>query len=152
MRLRRIASSAYGRGSWKCVAVPVPGECGLYFILTAMVSSPFANIQVSILDMNQPNPNDPSHQGRLLNVETGEHWAYAQFNTSAWAPEADRFWNLHDTEYEGALGATSDIKGNAPMIRVIDPDGTGAFYWMYVIYTTQVVEYRIDGPGSTKPP
>jgi hypothetical protein len=129
------------------VAVPVPGECGLYFILTAMVSSTNANIQVSLLDMNQPNLNDPSHQGRLLNVENGEHWAYAQFNTSAWAPEADPSWNLHDTEYEGALGATSDIKGNAPMIRVIDPDGTGAFYWMYVIYTTQVVEYRIDGSG-----
>jgi hypothetical protein len=150
-----LIADAIGTGCQQCispgimemVAVPVPGECGLYFILTAMVSSTNANIQVSLLDMNQPNLNDPSHQGRLLNVENGEHWAYAQFNTSAWAPEADPSWNLHDTEYEGALGATSDIKGNAPMIRVIDPDGTGAFYWMYVIYTTQVDEYRIDGSG-----
>ncbi|MBX2980006.1 MAG: hypothetical protein KF905_11980 [Flavobacteriales bacterium] len=139
-------------GIMEMLAVPVPGTCGIFYLLASnlAVSEPGLNTQisVSILDMNRPNIYWPGRSGALVGLLDGGL-------TNSFPAFADWESDLFDTnpnsqsDFSALLSVPEqyDVKLSSPMIRVIDPDGDGSLYWMYFVLKDKVLAYRIDATG-----
>ena len=161
----RLMADANGPGCTQCVepgvmemvAVPYPGSCSSFYLLSATLpsSNPTSpnevRISVSMLDMDAPNPYWPGENGALMNLFDGEvvtkHPALVGWDLELQAAIAtyvsDHATALPQPSSPVLLGSSL----NSPQIRVIDPVGDGELYWMYVIMKNEVLPYRIDATG-----
>lgn len=124
-------------------AVPVPGSCDLFYLIRTSGQSESvlgAQVHISILDLSAENPRWPGRYGRVWqagDVPAGhplENW----FLTSNPGPGG----------YSVLLGTGSEFqKGSVPIVRVIDPTGTGDQLFMYSIFGNYVYTHRITSTG-----
>jgi len=124
-------------GVMEMLAIPVPGHCGLYYIVS---SSPTENNQddglhVAVLDLSQPNPYpfEPERSGRILNMDTELGTLYPEI----------AFNGDFDT-YTVKLDQIAGSKSNAPMLRAVK---VGDVYWLYAVYGKRVAQFKVDASG-----
>ena len=130
-------------GCMEFQAVPVPGSCDLFYLIRTSGQSESvlgAQVHISILDLSAENPRWPGRFGRVWqagDVPSGhplENW----FLTSNPGPGG----------YSVLLGTGSEFqKGSVPIVRVIDPTGTGDQLFMYSIFGNYVYTHRITSTG-----
>lgn len=155
-----LIADAAGSGCIECVepgvmemhAVPVPGQCDLYFILSmnpANASTPHGSrIHVSVLNMSADNGYWPGRKGRLLGIWNGElENLYPDLSAFVGALDLPTVDYSDSHAWMPSLFGSFNPKSNAPLLRVIDPVGDGARFWMYAIYKDRVLPYRIDATG-----
>ncbi|HNA33878.1 MAG TPA: hypothetical protein PL106_12205, partial [Flavobacteriales bacterium] len=136
-------------GVMEMISIPVFGHCGLYYIFSARSGAEPGwshdwptRVQVALLDLNATNPWHPDRKGALVYMYDG-------------FPE-DTFGITFDVDNQAAdisstyvrwLGWSFKGVSNTPMLRAIDPTGSGEMYWLYVIGTQAVVQYKVDASG-----
>lgn len=157
-----LIADARGTGCAEClepgvmefVSVPVPGSCGLYFLLTATpsVSTEPSYVQVSLLDMNASNPHFvdvvtcTGRRGRLVDLSADLPTMYPQFNS--WTD-----WGFEDqpdeltSDHVGRLITTTTGKSITPLIRVVAGSGPDDPSWLYFILPDRIYVYRIASNG-----
>ncbi|MBP7513966.1 MAG: hypothetical protein KA791_05435 [Flavobacteriales bacterium] len=133
-------------GVMEMLAIPAPGQCDKYFLFsmnTATNSSADLGLQIAILDLAGTNPHWPGHRGRLMNVYDGEQLAYPPW--SNWV--IGSYQDEYTSNFVGSLLGDQGMKSSTPILRAIDPTGSGELYWLYVISTLRVTQFRIDASG-----
>ncbi|MFZ1693807.1 MAG: NosD domain-containing protein [Flavobacteriales bacterium] len=144
------------------LSIPVPGLCGVYFLLAhkvAAVSSSEYHIQVSVLDMNAENsdyavPGTCTRRGRLLSFDT---------EIATLHPQLGDWVNTTECSFEnigiasGNQMATSDRvsklatnplgKSQSPMLRVVAGPTSNSPSWLFAVYTTRTLVYKISSAG-----
>lgn len=138
-------------GEMEMHAVPVPGSCYLFYLITSNAGTALINsrVQVSILDLTATNSYSTEGRGRLLALAEGEAATlYPQFGSF----EVILAGNANGSSVPAWISGSSQGKALAPMIRIIDPTGTGDSFWMYLILTDRVMPYRITSNGIAPVP
>lgn len=149
-------------GVMEFLSVPVPGLCGVYFLLAhkvAVVSSSEYHIQVSVLDMNAENsdyavPGTCTRRGRLLSFDT---------EIATLHPQLGDWVNTTECSFEnigiasGNQMATSDRvsklatnplgKSQSPMLRVVAGPTSNSPSWLFAVYTTRTLVFKISSSG-----
>jgi hypothetical protein len=144
------------KGCTKVLAIPVPTpqpdvpRCGLFYIITSNPSdlAGEAGVLVGLLDMNAPNPHDPTGRGRLLNMATDLSFPpYDNFDnvfyplTGTWL--SDHMVKLPSTN--------PGQKGGWIELAAIDPrwiSGSNAGNWLvHATYADRIVQYYVQPDG-----
>lgn len=135
-------------GCMEMLAVPAPGHCSLYYLLTSNahteIPSGRSNVQVSLLDMQAESDYHECRRGRIIPyTEIGDEYP----DLADWS--AGLFYStISNTWVPGWLPLPDgDHKASSPRLRVIDPTGDGLLYHLYVLLVNDVVTYRIDEDG-----
>ncbi len=133
-------------GVMEMISVPVPGHCNLYYVFTALGNEEVVEacnpewptlLEVAILDLSVNNPLYPDRKGALMDINYGQEPI----------PGVNIAISEISNEYVGQLDHSRKACTNSPMIRVIDPTGSGELFFLYFIGRAAVVEYRIDAAG-----
>ncbi len=155
-------------GVMEFLSVPVPGQCGVYYLLSSKIASQSSysyQTQVSVLDMTADNtaygtllPNGTyDRKGRLLDFDTELATLYPQLGS--WALGANCLLentNLGTgetmpTSTRVAKLAVNQLgKSQAPMLRVVAGQTSTSPSWLFAIHTTRTLVYKITGNGITK--
>lgn len=149
-----LIADAQGAGCSECIypgtmemlAVPVPGSCFLYYLITMNADMDSyddqPHIQVSFLDMTATNPHHPTRLGKVLYFETVAQ-QYPQFEDFIAS-----LWGMGSYSVSGQLLLPGTyVKSTAPRLRIIDPVGNGSQYFLFGALAGQVVTFRIDANG-----
>jgi hypothetical protein len=137
-------------GVMEMISVPVPGYCNLYYVFISHSGSDMdldvqyrTRLQVAILDLAAQNHWFPERKGALINLGTGTPpdvpGIALEILDDAMAPNASDYVRWLGYSYKGV--------SNTPMLRAIDPTGAGQLFWLYVVGTQAVVQFRIDVNG-----
>lgn len=134
-----------GAGVLEMLPIPVPGKCGVFYLLSCSPPSTEQGVvddalHVVLLDLNLESEYHLGRKGRVVNVQselTGLHpeledWC---FNETSSGNDGDR---------DRILAVPAGSKSNVTMLRAIR-QGTG--YWLYAIFSKRVVQFRVDGTG-----
>lgn len=136
-------------GVMEMISIPVPGHCNLYYIFSMRSEYDpgqlFGGVYptraaMAILDLSLTNAYYPERKGALADLDNAPQ-NYGMSNvvppnvTGGPSP-----WVVY-LEHSGKGGST------APMLRTIDPTGSGFLYWLYVINTSDITVYKVDGSG-----
>jgi hypothetical protein len=152
-------SECLAPGIMEFLSVPVPGQCGVYYLLSAVpFSPPVVNstyVQVAVLDMNLPrDPNAPAQDcsnrmGRLLVL--GEELAYYHPSMDNW------FASLYPLQEEGLdsppsgkvqkMFIWSEGKARDPQMRVVSGVGPDDPSFLFLKLASTVHVYRITDEG-----
>ncbi len=146
-------------GVLEFVSVPMPGQCGVYYLFSAVPRSAtydFSHVQVSVLDMNEPNPRFQqtgacnSFRGRLIGLLDFE--AAGRYpGLAAWEFGSD--YLIDPTAPNSLVVAKLPIdpngKSQSPMLRVVQGAGPNAPSFLFAIMTTKTFVYRITANGVT---
>ncbi len=131
-------------GVMEMLAIPVPGQCGLYYIVTSApgnnVGPANAGLSVAVLDLALPSAYHAGRHGRLVNLdgELGALYPNISFGNNA---IVDGF--------VVNVAPDDDNKSNSPMLRAIK---VGEAYWLYAVYATRVVQFKLDALGVVDVP
>ncbi|MBL7951005.1 MAG: T9SS type A sorting domain-containing protein [Flavobacteriales bacterium] len=134
-------------GTMEMIAVPIPGQCFMYYLLSMnadddpAIGTGETHIQVSFLDMAAVNPGT----GRFGVVHRFEDMddVYPPFSGFVNSLSA-----ISASSVTGLLSAGSgEMKSSAPRLRVIDPTGTGDHYFLYALVAGKVFTYEIGLTG-----
>ena len=127
-------------GVMEMLAIPVPGHCGLFYILSSTAAygtDTDDGLHLAVLDMSQPNLYHPERFGRVLSLDIEFLNLYP-----------DIFINgvTQNSFYEMLLDQEVGSKSTAPILRAIR---TGSVHWLFAIYGKRVVQFKLDGTGVT---
>jgi|GEM_PF-1426887 len=155
-------------GVMEFVSVAVPELCGVYYLLASKVAgigSVSYHIQVSVLDMNADNttygvplPNGSyERKGRLLDLDTELITLYPQFDP--WVLSSDCLLEnenlgtgqtMPTSTHVGKLAVNALGKSQSPLLRVVAGQTPTESSWLFAIYTTRTLVYKITENGITK--
>jgi len=143
-------------GEMEMLAVPVPGNCDLFYLFTSNATIPIPGsynatprVQVSLLDMGAPNRYWPERSGRIMEIfNEVEVEGHPELNDLATYLEPAANSSTEGPLFPAWLPVYSLIaKCSSPMIRIIDPTGTGQTYFLYHILKDRVFPYKITSTG-----
>ena len=123
-------------GVMEMLAIPVPGHCGLYYIISSsagFLGDDDDGLHVAVLDLSLTSAYHPPRKGRLVNLDTELGTLYPEI----------QFQGDIDP-YTVTIDQDGGNKSNVPMLRAIK---VGDVYWMYAIYGKRVVQFKVDASG-----
>lgn len=144
-------------GVLEFISLPMPGQCGVYYLFSSVPRSltyDGSHVQVSILDMNEPNPRFQqadvcnSYRGRLIGLHDFEvQQRYPSL--SAWELGVD--YLLDPTAPLSMVVAQLPInptgKSQSPMLRIVQGAGPNDPSFLFAIMTTKTFVYRLTNVG-----
>ena len=144
-------------GVLEFISLPMPGQCGVYYLFSSVPRSltyDGSHVQVSILDMNEPNPRFQqadvcnSYRGRLIGLHDFEvQQRYPSL--SAWELGVD--YLLDPTAPMSLVVAQLPInpngKSQSPMLRIVQGAGPNDPSFLFAIMTTKTFVYRLTNVG-----
>lgn len=136
-------------GVMEMICTPVPGLCGVFYIFSMRsqydpgeLSDQYysSRLSVAILDINLPNVYHQGRFGSLIYISQASGAPYGMSHV-------DQYLEASYSGFAGWAQHSGKGRSTSPMMRIIDPTGNGEMYWLFVIGTTVVTVYQVDGEG-----
>ncbi len=156
-------SECLAPGVMEFLSVPVPGKCGLYYLLSSEPKSDTYNathIQVALLDMEQPrdpgSTDECQRKGRLIDLFDDSDLPASHPDLVDWASDPFSLlnetagptpFNGSSTDYMGKLPLNTMGKSKAPQFRIVEGTELGDDHFLFVKLTTTLHIYRMASTG-----